>query len=573
MSTTILPDSRIEPRARGEQLPTNQAPGQGAPANETTGHPLGWAALTAAVVACGWIYRETLAALPRIWDIDPNYSHGYVVPLASLLFAWQAWRDRGAPVHGRVAAGETLAGVIRITCGLVLHVVGVVLGWPLLDVLSLIVVLSGAFIIVGGRNGYAPYAFSIAFLIFMAPLPAGAYQRLAIEMQQIASAASAVLFELFQVPVYREGCFIHLPGYDMEVGAACSGLRQLAAIIALSLAVGQMSGRSRTYKWILGLLSVPIAVVANIIRVTLTGFILLWFGRKWAEGVYHTLEGLAIVGVAAALILLTAWLLAELLPENETAKTKRGGNDNGSSPDPASPASPATGWRLGTRVAVLAGCLVAAIVGQEVLAGHLAAVAETPAVPLREPLASLPLTLGEWRGQDMPIDEEHLYADDHLQRTYVHPGRRQAVSAWVVYSATGADRQHHPEVCMAVAGQPEDLKVRQTLDVPGHPAPIQQYRFGTTGRTQWVFYWHYTLPGEQTAAESALQKFYRRVRHKPSSVTLEVFAPATTDEDLEGAHEFVRLLDAAIQKSLGPGAIRGSQRVPVTVIREDAPAE
>src|SRR5690606_19449647 len=99
-------------------------------------------------------------------------------------------------------------------------------------------------------------------------------------------------------------CFIHLPGYDMEVGAACSGLRQLAAIIALSLAVGQMSGRSRTYKWILGLLSVPIAVVASIIRVTLTGFILLWFGRKWAEGVYHTLEGLAIVGVAAALILL-----------------------------------------------------------------------------------------------------------------------------------------------------------------------------------------------------------------------------------------------------------------------------
>lgn len=124
---------------------------------------------------------------------------------------------------------------------------------------------------------------------------------------------------------------------------------------------------------------------------------------------------------------------------------------------------------------------------------------------------------------------------------------------------------------MAVAGQAEDTTVRTVLPLPGHAAPVQQYRFGAPGERTWVFYWHYTLIPEKAAAVSDLQRFYQRLHRRPSSATLEVFAHAETPEDVENARQFVGLVDAAIQPNVGPSAIRGSQRKPVTIIRTENP--
>ena len=96
----------------------------------------------------------------------------------------------------------------------------------------------------------------------------------------------------------------------MAVGQECSGLRQLGALLALALAVGYMSGRGRSYCWTLALASVPIAVAANCVRIVLTGAVLMLFGSQWGEGVFHALEGLATVAVAALLIVGFAWVLA-----------------------------------------------------------------------------------------------------------------------------------------------------------------------------------------------------------------------------------------------------------------------
>src|SRR5689334_12430280 len=147
------------------------------------------------------------------------------------------------------------------------------------------------------------------------------------------------------------------------------------------------------------------------------------------------------------------------------------------------------------RLAMLVLLLGAAVAAQAALDHHLASAG--PAVPalLRKSLAELPMTLGAWRGEDVPVtDPRQLYADDYLQRTYWDTAGNQVLSVWIAYSRDGKDRGHHPEVCMSVAGKPEDASVRQTLDVPGHEQPVQQYCFGRTGESQWVFYWHYTLP-------------------------------------------------------------------------------
>jgi Protein of unknown function (DUF3485) len=210
---------------------------------------------------------------------------------------------------------------------------------------------------------------------------------------------------------------------------------------------------------------------------------------------------------------------------------------------------------------------------QRALEQHVLSAGPLPEVSLNRPLAELPMELGDWRGADRPItDDRQRYADEHLQRIYVSQHDQQAVSLWIVYSRQGEDRGHHPEVCMAVAGRPEDPTVRQAFAVDGHSAPVQQFRFGTPGDQWWVFYWHYTLVPPKGAELTNLQRFYQRLHRRPSSVTLEVFAPENGPDDGEHAREFVKRLDAAMQAHLGPTAVRGSQRTPVTVIAGPPPA-
>lgn len=220
------------------------------------------------------------------------------------------------------------------------------------------------------------------------------------------------------------------------------------------------------------------------------------------------------------------------------------------------------------RIAVLVLLFSLAGLGQWKLLAHLGDAAEAPPTPLKQPLAALPLELESWSGVDREIEDEIRIGDDHLSREYVHGPRGQRLKLWMVYSKTGQDRNHHPEVCFAVAGQPEDMNFRQPIPIDGDAHPVQQYRFGRTGNAQWVFYWHYTLPTVSDGRElSSAQEVYRRLRQRTGSVTIEVFAPEMSPSDLEGAREFVRLVDAAIRRAIVPeGSVRGSDRIPVKVV-------
>lgn len=180
------------------------------------------------------------------------------------------------------------------------------------EVLALVVFLAGLLLVVGGTQALRAYGFSVGFLIFMAPLPPAWYQPVAISMQQVAAVLSTRLLELCGIPVYQQGNVIFLPDYSMEVGVACSGLRQILAFLALAVAAGELSGRSLGYRLILAGLALPVAVLANCVRIVATGVIMMVAGKHWAEGVYHTLEGLATAAIGLVMLLAIAWGLARL---------------------------------------------------------------------------------------------------------------------------------------------------------------------------------------------------------------------------------------------------------------------
>lgn len=513
----------------------------------------GWAALLLALAALpvAALYWRVFPALVSNWELDPNYSHGYLVPVVSLYFAVMAWREYGAPIRARVAGSDVLKGVAEILLGLVIHTIS--LSNLLLDVAALICILRGSLLVLGGRDANRDYGVAALFLIFMAPVPALWYQPFAILMQQIASSVSEFTLDLFGVSVFREGYLIHLPGYTFEVGAACSGLRQLVAVLALSVAIAHLSKRGAAYGWTLGLLSIPIAVAANCLRVTLSGFIYIWFGRQWAEGIFHTLEGVGTFIICAVLVGGTAVFLRRFFPVQ---------------PPHARTDLTAASWvvKLLPRAILLLLILGGSAVAQAAVYRHLEAAGPTPQLPLNKPLQALPKQIGDWVGVDQEItDPMALYGDEHLERAYYNEKLRQRLVLWMVYSHDGRDRQHHPEVCHAVIGMPEDPSVRQTVDV-GPGAAIQQYRFGSPADAQWVFYWYYTLVPPADDTLTPLQQFYRGLSGRPASLTIEVFAPEQGENEGEHAREFAKLVDAAIQEHLvSPYGLRGSQRTPIAM--------
>lgn len=217
------------------------------------------------------------------------------------------------------------------------------------------------------------------------------------------------------------------------------------------------------------------------------------------------------------------------------------------------------------RYFALAVLLLAAGSLQWLLMQHVRAAGDQPAARPTAPLAELPTRLGEWTGEDRPIDPQLDFADDALHRVYRHGSTGQQVVVWIAYSAVAADRGHHPQVCMAVLGKHESEQKRALLPLAGHDEPVQQMHFGQPGEATWTFYWHYGLADGRAEKLDLLQQLYRRARRLPASVTIEVFSAQQSPRELHAAQQFVALLDAALQPLVGPEAHRGSRQLPITI--------
>jgi exosortase len=270
-----------------------------------------WLAGVALAVLLAITWAPVFAELVRWWSEDADYSHGFLVPLASLYFARRAWIAAGPPWQRCISPPTVTAGLAVMALGLVGHVAAWFAATLLGEVLALMVLLGGMLLIAGGTRALRAYGFAVGFLIFMAPLPPEWYRPLAISMQQMTAVLSTRLLELCGMPVYQQGNVIFVPGYSMEVGAACSGLRQMLAFLAVSVAMGELSGRGWVFRLALAGLALPTAMLANCVRILATAVTMMIGGKQWAEGVYHTLEGLATALIGLLLLLAAAWFLGK----------------------------------------------------------------------------------------------------------------------------------------------------------------------------------------------------------------------------------------------------------------------
>ncbi|MBX3414553.1 MAG: exosortase/archaeosortase family protein [Pirellulales bacterium] len=272
----------------------------------------GWTAWGLLAAALGVMYRDSFVQLVNTWENDPNYSHGFFIPLVCAYLTYLGWQQVGPPFRANVPRQTVLLGVLEIALGFMIHLAGWFVAQPLFDLLGLVFILRGFLLAMGGNEVSRGYSFAVFFLLFAAPLPMAIYQPLAVFLQELVSVVSTFVLEVLQIPVYREGYKLQLSAGYLEVGPACSGTRQITAFLALGVILAHLSDRGRAYKWVVGMMGLPIAIATNCVRVLVTAFILLLFGREWAEGVFHTIEGLLMLVLGTVLMVATALFLANL---------------------------------------------------------------------------------------------------------------------------------------------------------------------------------------------------------------------------------------------------------------------
>lgn len=252
-------------------------------------------ALAAAFLLLYWpVFRKLL----QDWGTDDNYSHGYFIPFIAGYMVWQR-RDQLAEVVWK-PAGWGLLVLLAGLCQLLLAWVGTEY---FLQASSMLLVLFGTALFLAGTAITGQLAIPILYLLFMIPIPAILWNQVAFPMKLFASAAATEVIQAMGYTILREGNVLTLPNITLEVVDACSGLRSLTSLLALSGALAYLSNLSSVKKWILFLAAAPIAILSNVTRLTVTAILAKHYGAVAAEGFLHEFSGWLVFILGLALLL------------------------------------------------------------------------------------------------------------------------------------------------------------------------------------------------------------------------------------------------------------------------------
>lgn len=244
-----------------------------------------------------WAYWPTLVGLAHIWATDPQYSHGMLVPLLSLVLLWQ----RRAKLTA-LALRPSWYGVPFLAVAAVMQVTGAYYYSPWMEQMSLLVALAGLCLSVGGWELVRAIGPAGPFLLFMVPLPGRFEKVLAGPLQQISTLASTNALQTFGFFAQSEGNVIILSDYELGIVEACSGLRMLMVFLTISMAVALLVRRPLSQRLLIVASSVPIAVLCNVIRITTTGIMHETVGHQLANQVYHGVAGWLMAPMALAFL-------------------------------------------------------------------------------------------------------------------------------------------------------------------------------------------------------------------------------------------------------------------------------
>ncbi|MBC8378084.1 MAG: exosortase/archaeosortase family protein [Planctomycetes bacterium] len=279
-----------------------------------------------------WFYREEINGIVNMWLHNPSWSHGFLIPLFSLYFLNQG-KDEIISLKDNLKPSWFVGLGALVFFLFILYPVNFVglkfmYGKPLIMIATL-----GATVLFMGGWKLMKYAWlPVVYLFFAVPLPNGIYFKLTNPMRAWAAQVSGFILNLLpEIKATVAGVIIDLDGNTiitnepiidkLNVADACSGMRLLMAFVALGVAMAYLHWRPVWQRLVLLASTIPIAILCNFVRVTVTGLIYVLGFPQFAKGIWHDILGMLMLPLAFGLYGGLAWLMSNLF-EDEDEQTQ-----------------------------------------------------------------------------------------------------------------------------------------------------------------------------------------------------------------------------------------------------------
>jgi exosortase len=231
------------------------------------------------------VYPEMIST----WLTHSDNSHGLLVPFISVYLIWSR---RSSLLSATKQTSKS--GLIVLIGSLLLFLLSYAGGTAFIARTMIVFSLTGLVLYNYGFDIYKKIAFALLFLFFMVPIPDSIISLVSLPLKQFATDISAVLIRLSSIPVYQEGNMLYFAETQLEVAEACSGLRSIVSFIMLGTLFIYFSKLSMIRKSIFLISTIPLAMFANIVRVTGTGILAHFYGSVVARGFLHEFSGIVV---------------------------------------------------------------------------------------------------------------------------------------------------------------------------------------------------------------------------------------------------------------------------------------
>jgi exosortase D (VPLPA-CTERM-specific) len=440
-----------------------------------------WTVLGIGLAAVLVMFQRTILYIFANWERE-EYSHGYLIPVISLLLLWQRRRQ-----FQQMPFSPSWAGVLLMTFGVGLYFISAFAAITTLDAYAFVIVIAGAFLAVTGWSAFRVALPALALLLLMVPIPAFFFNNLSSSLQLVSSQIGVAVIRMFGISVFLEGNVIDLGSYKLQVVEACSGLRYLFPLLTLGVILVSLVRFPLWIRLLIVVSTIPITVLMNSFRIGVIGVLVEHYGIEQAEGFLHDFEGWIIFMACLLLLVLEIWVVVRLTGD------KRGLRDIIAIEWPE---SRPTGVSVSLRP--LAVTSLAAVATAMVAAAAAVTLPSRPElVPERVDFTRFPLQSGEWQGRRGRLEGavlEELKLDDYLMADYVDSAAAAPVNFYVAYYASQRSGRsaHSPASCLPGGGWRMSELAQHVVEgvrQGDHQLRVNRVLIEQGNNRQLVYYW------------------------------------------------------------------------------------
>jgi len=474
-------------------------------------------------------YWVPLKGIVHVWLNNEDYSYGMIIPFAAAYFLWEKRNSlAGVPIRSSWKTLPLLVGLVLISIYGILGSSGNI-SRPAIPFLIILFVVF-CFGVDLARHLTLP----LGFLIFMVPLPNVLDRTLGVFLKSVSSKLGGGFIQLLGIPVHVSGNVIDLGVSQLQVVDACSGIRFLFPLVALGIVYSHFFVRDKWKKWACVLVTFPIAVLTNGLRIGITGILTNVYGVKVAEGFFHALSGWAIFMVSLVFLFLFDKALG-FIPSGADDPIKRRGMDT-------------IEQNFGdTELANIDKAYFVSVALLFVVATLSLSTKVLPAVKVQGGIESFPSVFSGWQGRPQIVDPEIVLASgaEEAFNGVFRNDNGEEVALYLGYRGSAFLENenffHSPTVCLPSQGLEVSKETTRQIDGVPHfgKMTVTKMVVNSAGSSQLVYFWFQTK--DKVTHDKDINRFHLALHAIGRNNTHDIFArqmtPIRSNENVEDAEK------------------------------------